>query len=97
MNSTPLSNRDNSLRVLEQNWELQGYTIFGKSEEQEKRALDALHEWTSRAIRVRSSALTPGATDWIRPLIRHQDIIYTRLAEAHMVNWFLGAQNSQDA
>jgi hypothetical protein len=92
-----LSNRDNSLRVFEQNWRLDGYTIFGTSEEQEKRALDELHEWASRAIRIRSSALTPGATDWMRPLIRHQDIIYIRLAEAHVANWFLGAQDSRDA
>jgi hypothetical protein len=92
-----LSNRDNSLRVFELNWRLVGYTIFGTSEEQEKRALDSLHEWASRAIRIRSSALAPGATDWIRPLIRHQNIIYIRLAEAHVANWFLGAQNSWDA
>lgn len=88
-----LSNRDNSLRVFEQNWRLEGHTIFGTSEEQEKKALDALHEWASRAIRIRSSALAPGATDWIRPLIRNQDIIYIRLAEAHVANWFLGAQD----
>jgi hypothetical protein len=88
-----LSNRDNSLRVFEQNWRLEGHTIFGTSEEQEKKALDALHEWASRAIRTRSSALAPGATDWIRPLIRNQDIIYIILAEAHVANWFLGAQD----
>jgi hypothetical protein len=92
-----LSNRDNSLRVFEQNWRLEGYTMFGTSEEQEKKALDALHEWASRAIQIRSSALAPGATDWLRPLIRHQDIIYIRLAEAHVANWFLGAQDSWDA
>jgi hypothetical protein len=30
-------------------------------------------------------------------LIRHQDIIYIRLAEAHVANWFLGAQGSWEA
>jgi len=92
-----LSNRDNCLRVFERNWRLEGYTIFGASEEQEKKALDALHEWASRAIRIKSSALAPGATDWLRPLIRHQGVIYIRLAEAHVANWFLGAEDSGDA
>lgn len=92
-----LCNRDNSLRVFEQDYDLDRYTILGTSEEQEKRALDALREWAFKAIRIKSSALVLGAADWIRPLIRHQDIIYIRLAEAHVANWFLGAQYSWEA
>jgi hypothetical protein len=92
-----LCNRDNSLRIFELNYDLDRYTILGTSEEQEKRALDALREWALRAIRIKSSILAPGAADWIRPLIRHQDIIYIRLAEAHVANWFLGAQYSWEA